>query len=82
MGLSLGMLGLFCVVNFHEYLKSGVWYRGFWAQPLSMMISFLLIDIAAQSIPKIIRKIIFLFLAVLVVISWLSASAAVECHKN
>jgi len=61
--LSLSMLSLFYVANFHEYLKSGVWYRGFWAQPLSIMITFLLIDTAAQSIPKILRKIIFTFLA-------------------
>ena len=54
--LSLGMLCLFYVANFHEYLKSGVWYRAFWAQPLSMMITFLLIDTATQSIPKICTK--------------------------
>ena len=62
--LSLSMLCLFYVANFHEYLKSGVWYRGFWSQPLSIMITFLLIDIATQSIPKIVRKI------VLYVYSW------------
>ena len=56
LALSLGMLCLFYAANFHEYLKSGVWYRGFWAQPLSIMIIFLLIDTAAQSIPKIARS--------------------------
>ena len=66
--LSLSMLCLFYVANFHEYLKSGVWYRAFWAQPLSIMIIFLLIDIATQSIPKIMRKIIFVFLATLLAI--------------
>ena len=76
------MLGLFYVVNFHEYLKSGVWYRGFWAQPLSMMITFLLIDIATQSIPKIVRKIIFLFIAVLVVYCLACALPPCQCRKN
>ncbi len=71
--LSLGMLCLFYVANFHEYLKSGVWYRSFWAQPLNMMIIFLLIDIAPQSIPKIVRKIIFTFLALLAIYCWFSA---------
>jgi len=61
--LSLSMLGLFYVANSHEYLKSGVWYRLFWAQPLSMMITFLLVDTATQSIPKVARKIILTFLA-------------------
>ena len=82
LGLSLGLLGLFCLINFHEYLKSGVWYRGFWAQPLSMMISFLLIDIAAQSVPKILRKIVFLSLAVLVVTPWLSALPSLKAIKT
>ena len=81
LGLSLGLLGLFCVINFHEYLKSGVWYRWFWAQPLSMMISFMLIDIAAQNVPKIIRKIIFLVLAVLVGTSWMSVLPQLKAVK-
>ena len=59
--LSLGMLGLFYVANIHEYLKSGVWYRAFWAQPLSIMITFLLIDTATQSIPKIGRTALIVF---------------------
>jgi hypothetical protein len=77
--LSLGMLGLFYVANIHEYLISGVWYRAFWAQPLSIMITFLLIDTATQGIPKIgrpsfpalivVRQIIFLFIAILIVAS-------------
>jgi hypothetical protein len=70
LALSLSMLCLFYAANFHEYLKSGVWYRGFWAQPLSIMITFLLIDTAAQSIPKIIREIIFTFLAVMAIYCW------------
>jgi uncharacterized membrane protein len=61
------MLCLFYVANFHEYLKSGVWYRSFWAQPLSMMIIFLLIDTATQSIPKVARKLVLLFLALLAI---------------
>jgi len=65
--LSFGMLCLFYVANFHEYLKSGVWYRAFWSQPLSIMLIFLLIDTATQSIPKLIRSLVFLFIALLAV---------------
>ncbi len=71
LALSLGMLCLFYAANFHEYLKSGVWYRGFWAQPLSIMIAFLLIDTATQSIPKVMRRIVFTFLAGLAIYCWL-----------
>jgi hypothetical protein len=80
--LSLGMLCLFYVANFHEYLKSGVWYRGFWAQPLSMMLAFLLIDTATQSIPKITRKIIFLFLSLLLIFSWFSMLRPVNAAET
>jgi len=90
--LSLGMLCLFYAVNSHEYLKSGVWYRVFWAQPLSMMIIFLLIDTATQSIPQlarssyptltIVRKIIFTFLAGLAIFCWFSAGRQVSAAKT
>jgi len=70
--LSLGMLSLFYLANLHEYLKSAVWYRAFWSQPFSILITFLFIDIASQSIPKIFRKIIFSFLTILLLCLWLS----------
>ena len=68
--LSMAMLVIFYVFNFHEYLKSGVWYRAFWSQPLSIMLSFLFIDIAAYSIPKTARKMLFSLLAYLLLLSW------------
>jgi hypothetical protein len=79
--LSLSMLALFYVVNFHEYLKSGVWYRGFWAQPLSILIIFLLIDTAAQSISISARKTVFLYLAFLAGYCWFSALRPVNAAK-
>ena len=82
LALSLGMLCLFYAANSHEYLKSGVWYRGYWAQPLSIMIIFLLIDTAAQSIPKIARKIIFTFLAGLAIYCWLLAGRQLMAAKT
>ena len=80
--LSLGMLCLFYAVNSHEYLKSGVWYRIFWAQPLSMMIIFLLIDTATQSIPKVMRKIVFVFLAGLAIFCWFPLLRMVNASKT
>jgi len=82
--LSLSMLCLFCLFNFHEFLKSGVLYRSFWAQPLSMMIIFLLIDTATQNIPKIariIRFIIFIFLAFLVAYGWFLVGHSINSYK-
>jgi hypothetical protein len=82
LALSLGMLCLFYAANSHEYLKSGVWYRSFWAQPLSIMITFLLIDTAAQSIPKAVRRIIFTFLAGLAIYSWLLTGRQLMAAKT
>ncbi len=82
LALALGMLCLFYVANFHEYLKSGVWYRGFWAQPLSIMITFLLIDVATQSIPKIARKIVFTFLAGLAIYCWILVGRQLIASKT
>ena len=82
LALSLGMLCLFYAANSHEYLKSGVWYRSFWAQPLSIMIIFLLIDTAAQSIPKAVRRIIFTFLAGLAIYSWLLTGRQLMAAKT
>jgi hypothetical protein len=68
--LSLGMLCLFYIFNAHEYLKSGVWYRVFWSQPLSIMITFLIIGTAIQNTPLVIRKIVYTFLAGLAMYCW------------
>jgi hypothetical protein len=83
--LSLSMLCLFYAANSHEYLKSGVWYRIFWAQPLSMMIVFLLIDTATQSIPKftrMIRVIVFMFLTFLAIYCGYSVQVPINAFKT
>ena len=80
--LSLGMLCLFYVANSHEYLKSGVLYRSFWSQPISILISFLLLDIASLSIPKIARKIIFTCLLGLVIYAWFLVGHKLNAAKT
>jgi hypothetical protein len=80
--LSGGMLCLFFVANSHEFLKSGVWYREFWAQPLSIMLSFLVIDTAAQSMPKMAPKIIFSILGIMALGGWLYVTYSVDSAKT
>jgi hypothetical protein len=82
LGLSLGMLCLFYTFNTHEYLKSGVWYRYYWAQPLSMMIFFLLIDVSAQSFTKTARKLIFTLIAILAMYCWFTNMRMVNTVKT
>jgi hypothetical protein len=80
--LSLGMLTIFYVGNAHEYLKSGVWYRAFWAQPLSMMLAFLVIDTASKSIPQVARKVLFSFLAIFAIYCWFLGLEQVSAAKT
>ena len=63
--LILGLFGVYYVLNFHEYLKSGVWYRSFWAQPAGIVWMFALIHLALEKYPKIFRFLIFILLIVL-----------------
>ena len=79
--LSLSLLVLFYIANAHEYLKSGVWYRIFWAQPLSIMMIFLLIDTATQSTKTLLRKIVFTFIAGLGIFCSFSISTQVNSVK-
>ena len=41
--LVLIVLSLFYVVNLHEFIKSGVWHRTLWKEPLGVMLSFIVI---------------------------------------
>jgi hypothetical protein len=79
--LSIGMICLFYLANSHEYLKSGVWYRDFWAQPLSIMLIFVLIDTATKSIPHWARKVILTFIMGLGLWSWFSIFSVVNAQK-
>ncbi|MDE2009912.1 MAG: hypothetical protein KGJ09_07535 [Candidatus Omnitrophica bacterium] len=80
--LSLGLLGLFYAANSHEFIASGVWYCQFWAQPLSIMIIFILIDAALQSIPKAFGYAVFSLIAVMLGISWFVFMVMVSAMKT
>ncbi len=81
LGLAFGMFCLFYVANAHEYLKSGVMYRVFWAQPFSMMIIFLLIDTATLAL-GIWRKIIFTFIAGFGIFCWFLSLMGINAAKT
>lgn len=75
------MLLILYVLNTHEFIKSGVWYRYYWAQPMSMMIFFMFIDGAAQSFNKTVRKLIFVLVAVLGIHFWFTNMQLVNSEK-
>lgn len=80
--LSLGMLCVFDIFNFHEYLKSGVWYRGFWSQPVTILLIFFLIDTACRSIHQAARKLIFVLIGATVIFCWFNTARFINGAKN
>ena len=82
LGITVGVFSLFYAANFHEFIKSGVWYRCFWAQPFSMMLSFILIDTATRHAPRLLRSIVFAFVLFMAAMSWLSSTQHLETRKN
>lgn len=71
------VLGMYVIANFHEFIKSGVWYRWFWAQPPLIVLVFILFETAASHLHKNIRTLLWAVLALMIGImgigSWQSA---------
>jgi hypothetical protein len=53
--LILVLFGLYYVFNLHEYLRGGLWYRTFWAQPAGIVWMFAVIHLALKNYPGIVR---------------------------
>ncbi len=80
--LTLTVLGIFYVLNFHEYLKSGVWYRAFWVQPLSMMLSFVLIHHATARWKTMLRGLLWGVLGLIVIFTFNDARVHINSYKT
>jgi hypothetical protein len=77
----MAFLMVFYMFNFHEFLKSGVWYRGFWAQPLSIMLCFVVMDAATARL-GFIRKVMIGFLLFMGFMSWQMIAGQVHEAKQ
>ena len=53
--LAAGILIAFCFFNLHEFLASGVFYRTYWSKPFQIILIFLIIGVATQSLGKTTR---------------------------
>ncbi len=73
--LALAILGLYFLLNFHEYLKSGVWYRGLWAQPIEFMFFFTTISLAIRQNSRTLRAIAWIMIALLAYSGWRAQSS-------
>ncbi len=54
--LCLAVTGLFFIINFHEFVVSGVWYRTFWSLPFLFLFHFMAMSAAFQFIPAWVRR--------------------------
>jgi hypothetical protein len=75
--LSMIVLAVYGLANFHEFIKSGVWYRWFWAQPPLIALVLIIFETAAKSLHQTVRvllwSVLFLLLAINAMAPWKSA---------
>lgn len=60
---------VFFLLNFHEFIVSGVWYRSFWTQPILILFQFFTLSVALTLLPKFIRIIIAIIFGTLLILS-------------
>lgn len=57
--LFLSILGIFFIVNFHEFVVSGVWYRTYWSLPYLFAFHAIVLWFGFSRFPKLWRGIIW-----------------------
>ena len=80
--LLLGYLALFYILNLHEFLKSGVFYRSFWAQPLSIFLMFAVIASATIDLKRWARILLWMSVGLVMVLSNFSNYQRINAYKN
>ncbi len=73
---------LFYALNMHEFIKSGVFYRLFWTQPLSILLTFTVIAAATQQLNKMIKALLLGALFVIAAFTISQNSALIQSFKN
>jgi hypothetical protein len=80
--LGLGVIGIFFILYFHEFLVSGVWYRCYWSIPFLDLFHFVTIAVAFTFIPKFLRILIMLFLGALTAIGIVAHIGIIQSQKQ
>ena len=60
--LALGVIGIFFIFFFNEFIVSAVWYRTYWSMPFLSLFHFVMIAVAFTFISKYLRIFILIFL--------------------
>ncbi|MBI4309609.1 MAG: hypothetical protein HY591_04685 [Candidatus Omnitrophica bacterium] len=79
--LCLGLLGMFFVLNFHEFVVSGVWYRTFWSLPFLFMFHFLMMSTAFSVLPALARRLIWAAFGALLLLGLAAAFFSTQQQK-
>lgn len=82
MFLTIIILCLFYLFSAHEYLRSGVIYRTYWATPFSTMLIFILIGFATHRFPKAIKVLLYLTLLLILILRLAIGWQTQSTYKN
>jgi len=80
--LGLGVISLFFVLCFHEFLVSGVWYRQYWSVPFQNLFHFVMIAVAFSCLPKFLRYVVMSLLGVLAIIGIVAHIGVIQNQKQ
>ena len=75
------LIGFF-VLNFHEFVVSGVWYRSFWAQPQLVLFHFLTVSTVTMLLPKILRGVLVSAFVVLIAFGLFAQYQTITAKKT
>ncbi len=79
---ALLILGIFFILNFHEFVVSGVWYRTYWSLPFLFMFHALMIGTAFRFFPTAARWLIWLLWGSLLVMHMIVSFFTTQQQKT
>jgi hypothetical protein len=80
--LGLGIIGIFFVLYFHEFLLSAVWYRTYWSLPFQDFFHFIMIAVAFTVLPKYLRIIVFVVLGGFTLLGIVAHIGSIQSQKQ
>ncbi|MBP9855637.1 MAG: hypothetical protein KBD53_12280 [Candidatus Omnitrophica bacterium] len=75
-------LPLYALFNFHEYLRSGVPYRWYWAEPPLIIFIFIIFETASNSLPRFTRALFWGMIVVWIGLHSFETTANANMPRN
>ena len=80
--LTIAVLIFFYIINLHEFLASGVFYRVAWAKPFAQLLMFLILATGTQDLNKITRFLLYATLTLILGIQTVHTHFYVRSQKT